>query len=195
MGTPTSIRSTIMDPLLNYKFIVSWGPSTGGDLTVVAGVSKVGALKRSTEAVDYREGGAPETTRKIPGQTKYENITLERGIILDIAFEQWANKLWFYEQTAVLGNEVSLADFRKTVKIDHCNQAGQIVNSYYIFNAWPTDYTALPDLNASDGATVAVESMTLVCEGWTRDTSYTGPAAPSFDLPAAPVIPGVTLPS
>ena len=78
MGTPTNVRSSIMDPLLNFKFLVSW--DIDGSLTVVAGVSKIGPLARSTEVADYREGGAPQGTRKIPGQTSYDEITVERGI-------------------------------------------------------------------------------------------------------------------
>lgn len=187
MGQPTSIRSTTLDPLLTYKFIVSWGPSTGTP-TVVAGVSKVSALSRTTAPVKWREGGSPEHTRQIPGQTTYDDITLEKGIILDVSFEQWANKMWFYEQTAKLGEEVSLADFRKTLRIDHCNQAGQIVDTYYVFNCWPTKYTALPDLNAQDDAQVAIETLVLVNEGWARDDTVNAPKLPSFDLPASPII-------
>lgn len=197
MGQPTSIRSSIMDPLLNFKFIVSWGPSPesgGGNLTVVAGVSKVGPLARTTEVAEYREGAAPTHTRRIIGQTKYDTFSIERGIILDIAFEQWANKVWYYENSGALGQNVSLKDFRKTIKIDHCNQAGQIMNSYYIFNCWPSKYQSLPDMDASAGNTVALETMELQHEGWARDDSYSAPAYPSFDLPASPVIAGVEPP-
>lgn len=183
-----------MDPLLNYRFIVSWGPA-GGNLTVVAGVSKIGPLARTTEKVDYREGAAPTHTRRIPGQTNYDEFSLERGIILDVAFEQWANMVWYYENSAKLGNLVSLDDFRKTLKIDHCNQAGQIVNSYYVFNCWPSKYQALPELNAQDGATVALETLTLQHEGWVRDDSYKAPELPSFALPDKPTITGITPPT
>lgn len=96
MGTPSNLRSPVMDPLLTYKFVVSW--EVGGSLTPVAGVSKVGPLVRTTEVAEY--GNAPGPV--IPGQTRYEEINLERGVILDVAFEQWANKVWFYEQTAAL---------------------------------------------------------------------------------------------
>jgi phage tail-like protein len=198
MADPQSISPTIMDPLLNFKFIVSWGPASGGNLSVVAGVSKVGALSRTTEKVEYREGGAPTHTRVIPGQTKYEEITLERGIILDIAFQQWANKMWDYPNTNKLGNEVSLADFRRTIKIDLCNQAGQIMLSYFVFNCWPSKYQAMPELNASDGATVALETLTLQNEGWVvtyavQDTSgYPTVTDPSGTTPSQP---GVTPPS
>lgn len=181
MGTPANLRSPVMDPLLTYKFVVRWG--VGGDLVQVAGVSKVGPLARTTEVAEY--GNAPGPV--IPGQTKYEEVTLERGVILDVAFEQWANQLWYYEQTGVLGDEVSLADFRKTLTIDHCNQAGQTVDRYYLFNCWPSKYAALPDLDATAGNTVALESLTLQNEGWQRDDGYTPTAYPSFALPASPV--------
>ena len=193
---PKSIRSKMMDPLLNFKFLVSWGPSDGGDLKVVAGVSKIGPLSRSTEQVEYREGGAPTGTRKIPGQTKYDEITLDRGIILDTAFEQWANKLWYYQNTDKLGNEVSLKDFRKTVKIDMCNQAGQIMLSYYVFNAWPSKYQSMPELNAQDGATVALETMTLQNEGWVVTYAVTDTSKyPEVTKPTSPTQPAVSPPS
>ena len=172
------------DPYLNFKFIVSWDDGAGGDFTPVAGVSKVGALTRTTEVVGFREGASPQSTRQIPGQTSYGELTLERGLIVDVAFEQWANKVWFYENTGVLGEEVSLVDFRKTLKIDLCNQAGQIVKVYYVFNCWPSSYTALPDLdsNAND---VALESMTVQNEGWQRDDSYAKIDEPQVDHPAS----------
>ncbi|MFL6034539.1 MAG: phage tail protein, partial [Gaiellaceae bacterium] len=76
------------DPYKNFKFRVKW------DGRYVAGISKVGALKRTTEPVKHREGGDPSSSRKSPGRTEYEAITLERGVTHDLAFEQWANKVW-----------------------------------------------------------------------------------------------------
>ena len=187
MGTPTNLRSAIMDPLLNFKFIISWGVSGGGDVARVAGVSKIGALSRSIEAAEYREGADPFVGRKIPGQVKYDDISLERGIILDVAFEQWANKVWFYEQSGALDqNQVSLADFRKDLLIEVCNQSGQTMLKYWVFNAWPTKYQAAPELDASAGNTVALETLELAHEGWTRDTSFSPAAYPSYALPADP---------
>ena len=187
MGTPTNLRSQVMDPLLNFKFIVNWGDAGSGNVAQVAGVSKVSALSRNIEAAEYREGASPFVTRQIPGQVKYDNITLERGVILDVAFEQWANKVWFYEQSGKLDqNQVSLADFRRDLRLDVCNQAGQIMLQYWIFNAWPTKYEALPELDAQAGNTVALETLELVCEGWTKDTSYAPAAYPSFALPTDP---------
>lgn len=187
MGTPTNLRSQTMDPLLNFKFIVNWGDAGSGDVTAVAGVSKISALSRNVESAEYREGADPFVGRKIPGQVKYDNVTLERGAILDVAFEQWANKVWFYEQSGALSqNQVSLADFRRDLRLDVCNQAGQIMLKYWVFNAWPTKYQALPEFDAQAGNTVALETLELVCEGWTKDTSYSPEAYPSFALPTDP---------
>lgn len=194
---PQNIRSAIMDPLLTFKYLVSW-TDDGGSFSVVAGVSKIGPLTRSTESVDYREGAAPTMTRKIPGQTKYSEVKLERGLILDVGFEQWVNKVWYYNNSGALGSNVSLKDFRKDLKIELCNQAGQIMNTYYVYNCWPSEYQALPELDASAGATVAIESMTLQNEGWIRDDTFTAPAVPdgyaSYAEPASPTIDGVAEP-
>jgi phage tail-like protein len=175
MAVPKNVRATAdplsRDPLLNFKFRIWW------DKKQVAGVSKIGALTRSTEAVDFREGGAPQVTRKIPGQTTYGDITLERGLIIDPAFEQWANKVWFYENSGALGQQVSLKDFRKDILIHVCNQAGQVVKQYYVFNCWPKEYQAMPELDASANS-VALETMTLVNEGWQRDDLLNAPNPP-----------------
>ena len=58
---PACQRATRLIPYKNFKFRVKW------DGRYVAGISKVGALKRSTEIVEHREGGDPSTGRKSPG--------------------------------------------------------------------------------------------------------------------------------
>jgi phage tail-like protein len=152
------------DPYKNFKFRVRW------DGKIVAGVSKVSALKRSTEVVEHREGGDPSTKRKSPGQTKYEPITLERGVTHDPEFEAWASKVWNFG--AGSGSEVSLADFRKDIIIELLNEAGDIVISYNVHRCWVSEYQALPELDASANA-VAIQTLKLENEGWERDTSVT----------------------
>jgi phage tail-like protein len=183
----TNVRSTkAVDPFLTFRFIVSWGPA-GGKMSPAAYVSKISALSRTTEVVTWREGGAPQGVRRIPGQTQYGEITLERGITLDNNFENWANKIWYYSNSSALANELSLADFRKDIKIDLLNQAGQIVESYYAFSCWPSAYTALPELDATAN-NVAIESMTLQTEGWARDDTVSAPTDPTYDQPTANLI-------
>ena len=74
------------DPYKNFKFRIKW------DGKYVAGVSKVSALKRTTEVLKHREGGDPSTSRKTPGRTEFEAVTLERGVTHDAAFEDWARR-------------------------------------------------------------------------------------------------------
>ena len=163
------------DPYKNFKFRIKW------DGRYVAGVSKVSALKRSTEVVEHREGGDPSLSRKSPGRTKYEPVTLERGVTHDIEFEQWANKVWNFGSG--LGAEVSLADFRKDVILDVFNEAGQVVLSYRLFRCWPSEYQALPDLDANANA-VAIQTLKLENEGWERDPDVVELTEPSFNEPA-----------
>ena len=180
-SAPVNVRNTnAPDPYLTFKWAVSWATSSGGKKAPVAYVSKVSALTMSTQVVSWREGGAPQGVRRIPGQTEYGPITLERGITTDVNFEEWANKVWYYPNTGKLGEEVSLKDFRKDITIELMNQAGQVVMSYDVFNCWPSKYTALPELDASSNA-VAIETLELQNEGWARDDSITAPAPPRRD--------------
>ena len=162
------------DPYKNFKFRVKW------DGRYVAGISKVGALKRTTEVVEHREGGDPSSGRKSPGRTKYEAITLERGVTHDTEFESWANKVWNFGSG--LGAEVSLKDFRKDVMIDVYNEAGQLVLSYKVYRAWVSEYQALPDLDANANA-VAIQTIKLENEGLERDYEVPEPSEPQFSEP------------
>jgi phage tail-like protein len=161
-----TVNAERFDPYKNFKFRVRW------DGRYVAGVSKVGAFTRTTEAIEHREGGDPSSVRVSPGQTKYNDVTLERGVTHDIEFEKWANKVWNFG--AGLGAEVSLADFRKDITIEVYNEAGQLALAYNVYRCWPSEYTALPELDASANA-VAIQSLTLKNEGWERDPEVTEP--------------------
>lgn len=162
------------DPYKNFKFQVMW------DGRCVAGVNKVGMLKKSTEPIEHREGGDPSIMRKSPGKTKYEPITLERGVTHDTEFEKWANKVWNYGSG--LGSEVSLKDFRKNIIIQLLNEAGQVVIAYKVYRCWVSDFQALPELDASANA-IAIQTITLQNEGWERDYEVTEPSEPSFTEP------------
>ena len=163
------------DPYKNFKFRVKW------DGRYVAGVSRISALRRTTEVVEHREGGEPNSSRKSPGRTAFDAITLERGVTHDTEFEQWANKVWNFG--AGLGSEASLKDFRKDVVIEIYNEAGQLVIAYKVFRCWVSEYQALPALDANS-TEVALQYITLENEGWERDYAVTEPAEPSFTEPA-----------
>jgi phage tail-like protein len=171
---PFTVNPHRFDFYKNFKFRVKW------DGRYVAGVSKVSALKRTTEVVEHREGGDPSTSRKSPGRTTYSPITIERGVTHDLEFEQWANKVWNFPGGS--GSEVSLADFRKDIIIDLFNEAGQKVISYNVYRCWPSECQLLPDLDANANA-VAIQHLILQNEGWDRDTAVTEQREPSFLVP------------
>jgi phage tail-like protein len=157
-----TVNPTRFDPYKSFMFRVRW------DGQYVAGVTKMGALKRSTDPVVHRDGADPSHERKSPGKTKYDAVTLERGVTHDPEFEKWANLVHSLEQP------MSLKNFRKDVIVDVFNEANQKVLSYKLFRCWPSEFQALPQLDAG-AAAVAIETLKLELEGWERDESVTEP--------------------
>jgi len=168
------VNASRFDPYKNFKFRVRW------DGRYVAGISKVSALKRTTEVVKHRDGGDPSSSRKSPGRTEFDAITLERGVTHDTDFEAWAAKVW--QLQAGLGSEVSLANFRKDIILEMYNEAGQLAIAYKVFRCWVSEYQALPDLDANANA-VAIQHIKLENEGWERDYSQLEPTEPTFTEP------------
>lgn len=156
-----SVNTTRIDPYKNFKFRVRW------DGQVVAGVSKVSALKRTTEVVSHREGGESfSTPRHSPASSKFDPITLERGITFAPEFEAWANLVYSTEGDGA----VSLANFRKNISIELLNLQGTVVKRYNVFRCWVSEYTALPELDANANA-IAFEMLVLQNEGFEPDES------------------------
>jgi phage tail-like protein len=171
-----TVNADRFDPYKNFKFRVLWE----GTPTPVAGISKVGALKRTTEVVKHREGNDPSSSRKMPGRTEYEAITLERGVTHDTEFEKWANKVWNYDSG--LGAEVSLKDFRRNILIEMYNEAGQLALRYKVYRCWVSEFQALSDLDANANA-VAIQTIKLENEGWERDYEVPEPTETTFVEP------------
>lgn len=170
-----------LTPYANFRFQILFGT------TVVAGVSKVGGLTRTTQVIKHREGADPRTTHLAPGQTEFGPLTLERGVSYDMAFAQWANKTfdWSNSQgTAPTAMDTSLLDFRQTVTINIYNEAGQKVLAYNVYNCWVSEYNGMTELDGAGNALV-IESMTIQNEGWERDWTVTEQVEPSFTLPSS----------
>ncbi len=164
-----SVNAQRFDPYKNFKFRVKW------DGRYVAGVSKVSALKRTTEVVSHREGGDPSSSHNSPGRTKFDAITIERGVTHDPEFEKWATD-------SGLGAEASLKDFRKDILLEIYNEAGQLALVYKVFRCWVSEYQVLPDLDANANA-VAIEHIKLENEGWQRDYEVPEPVESPFTEP------------
>lgn len=159
-----SVNTHRFDPYRNFKFRVKW------DGQYVAGVNKCSTLKKTTEMVEWREGGDPSHGRKLPGKTSYEAITLEQGLTHDATFEEWANLVNNFEGDALM----SLKNFRKDVTIEVYNLQGQLALAYNVFRCWVSEYQALPELDASGNA-VMIRMIKLENEGWERDVAVTEP--------------------
>jgi phage tail-like protein len=166
-----SVNTHRFDPYKNFKFRVKW------DGRYVAGISKVGALKRTTEVVKHRDGADPSSSRKSPGRSEFEAVTLERGVTHDLEFEAWASRVWMLGNG--LGAEVSLRNFRKDIILELLNEAGQVAIAYTLFRCWVSDYQAMPELDANANA-VAIQSIKLENEGWERSTDVTEPSEPAL---------------
>jgi phage tail-like protein len=153
-----TVNSHRSDPYKNYKFRVKW------DGRVVAGVSKVSPLKRTTEVIKHREGNDPSTQRHMPGASSFEPITLERGVTHDKEFEAWANKVYDVGAAGM----IMLKSFRKPLTLEFCNEDGQVAQVYKVYNCWVSEYQALPELDANANA-VAIQHIKIENEGWERD--------------------------
>ncbi len=167
MGKPFTVNINRFDPYKSFRFLVYFG----GNTSPVAAVNKVGALKRSSDVIEYKQGG-DAITRKGLGRTKYEPITLERGVTHDPDFEEWANAAQVLEKQHPL---TSLKNLRKELRIDLLNEAGQPVHRYIVHRCWVSEFQALPDLDGGGNA-VAIEHIKLENEGWEHDLSLVEPA-------------------
>lgn len=167
MAAPTfPVNAHRYDPYRTFKFqvIIDGQP--------VAGLSKMGALKKTTEQVKWRSAGDPSHQRIIPGGTSYSAVQLEQGLTHDEVFEKWANLV-----NNIQGDgAVSLKNYRKDIVINVLNLQGQVALSYKLFRAWVSEYQALPDLNSNTTNTVGIQTLTLQHEGWERDDAVTEPS-------------------
>jgi phage tail-like protein len=162
-------------PYPNFKFRLKYSDGTD----YIAGLSKLtGGLRRTTEVIEHREGGDPSAPFKSPGRSKFEAITLERGVTHDHDFEVWASKVWNFSGNP--GSESSLADFRRDLILDMFNEAGQKVISYHIFRCWVSEYQAASDFDANANA-VLIEHIKIENEGWQRDVTVTEPQPAQFE--------------
>jgi phage tail-like protein len=153
------------DPYRTFKFQVLI------DGKVVAGLKKMGALKKKTQPVKWRASNDPSHERIMPGGTSYDPVTLEQGLTHDPVFEVWANLVNNIQGDAA----ISLKNYRKNIVINVLNLQGKVAISYTLYRAWVSDYQAIPELDASNMGTVGIQSISVQHEGWERDTHVAEP--------------------
>jgi len=153
------------DPYRTFKFQVLI------DGQPVAGLSKMSALKKTTEAVKWRAAGDVSTERVLPGGTSYDEVTLEQGLTHDPVFEAWAQKVNNPEGDGGM----SLKEFRKDIVLNVLNLQGTVAMSYHLKRVWVSSFQALPDFDSGSMNAVGIQSITLQHEGWERDTAVSEP--------------------
>ncbi len=158
MGIQFPVNPHRIDPFKNFKFRIYFTPS----VTPVAAVSKMSAIKKTTEAIEWREAGGPSVVRKMPGRTKYEPITFEAGVTHDKAFMDWAQQV-----NHPLGDALtSPLNFRREVIVEVLNMQGAKALQFTLHRAWPSEFQALPELDANANA-IAIQTLKVEYEGYT----------------------------
>ena len=164
---PTEPGPERRDPYRDFRFRVLFADSTG-TLRVVAGVTQVSSLGRSTSVVEPGIGGDPAAVTRAPGPKGFEPVMLSRGVTHDEEFQKWISLVGTY-----------LADpaenFGQSVWIQVRDETGRPVLQYHLHHCWPSEYQALSALDVS-GNGVAFELVKLEHEGWERE--HVAPGAP-----------------
>lgn len=153
------------DPYKNFKFRVKF------DGTSIPGVVRVSPLGWKADVTEHRDGADPNTVHHLPGRIHYEAITLEREITQDTAFEDWADQV----RQLSPGTGQRGASYRKNIRVEMLDAAGQVVLAYDAYQCWPSGYRVLAGLDAAERGRVR-EELTLSCEGWQRDGGVIWPA-------------------
>jgi phage tail-like protein len=186
MATVINNRSNLTtDPIRNFRFLVDFIPhdtTAAWKDTITMGFTSVSGLSVSTDSIPYREGGYNTTVHQIPGQTTFQPISLQRGVILGTNQNwEWMRQLFATVQGGT--KNVKGKSFRADMEIkvlshpipsnvgnaSASNSDDHVAMRFKVYNAWPTA-VAYSDLNAGDNA-LLVEAITLVHEGF--DVNWT----------------------
>jgi phage tail-like protein len=159
-----SVNSHRIDPYKNFKFQVVW------DNEPVAGLSKMSALKRTTEVIEWRAAGDSSIVRKLPGRTKYEPITLEAGLSHDQKFMEWADRVNHPQGDAA----ASLVNYRQDIVLNVLNLQATVAMSFKLSRCWVSEFQALPEMDANANA-VAIQTLKFEFEGFELDPAVSEP--------------------
>jgi len=160
-----TVNTQRIDPYANFKFRLGW------DNQYVAGLSKMSAIKRSTEVIEWREAGGPSIIRKIPGRTKFEPVTLESGLTHDQQLIALADLVNTPQGDAAM----SLKNYRKEVTVEVLNLQATVVIRFILHRAWVAEFQAVPEMDANANA-VAIQTLKLEYEGFSVDPGVKEPA-------------------
>jgi phage tail-like protein len=160
-----SVNTHRLDPYKNFKFRVKL------DNQYVAGLSKMSAIKRTTEVIPWREAGGGSGDRKMPGRTKFEPVTLEAGLTHDRQLIAWADLIYAPQGDAAM----SLKNYRKEVTVEVLNLQATPVMAFILHRAWVAEFQLLPEMDANANA-VAIQMIKFEYEGFDIDPAVPEPS-------------------
>lgn len=135
------------------------------DKTLIASFKECQGMGVTIKKENYFEGGVNDQQRVILGQAEFSDVTLKHGMSEDSSFWDWIN--------CILDPSQKIE--RRNVNILMFNQAGQRVWCWTLIGAVPIRWQS-PSLQA-DSTQVAVEELTLACEGLRVTPEKLNPAA------------------
>ena len=133
-------------PMPKFRFEADFGTGLIGAFQEVSGIDA------ENQMIEYRKSNTPHfSAEKMPGITKYGNITMKRGVFVNgSAFWDW------YQQIQV--NTIT----RRTAYIKLLDENGKVTMQWTLNNAWPTKITCT-DLK-SDSNEVAIDTIEMAYE-------------------------------
>jgi len=133
-------------PPVGFHFLVAFDifPQTPNDMRF----QSVSGLSVSLETEDFKEGGENRFVHKLPTRTKYEDITLSRGMFIGSGLVLWCRQ--------------AIEEFKfqpVNVLITLLNDMHIPVSAWYVVNAYPVQWS-VSDFKAEESA-VVIESIKL----------------------------------
>lgn len=137
------------DPYAGFRFVVEINGTLEGGFTEVSG------LQAETEVEDRSEGGVNDYTHKLAKQTKYQNLSLKRGLTRDTGLWDWYRRV------------VSGRIERQTISVILRDASDEEAWRWVFYDAWPVKWSG-SGLNASE-SDVFVESVDFAHQGMTKE--------------------------
>ena len=148
-----AVQFAVADPFLTAKFWVEIAGLTSAYFTECSGLSA------ETEVLEYAEGGLNDYVHKLPGRTKYTNVTLRRGWVE-------TDDLWKWYSSIIAGQiqtkSVSIILYENKV----LGTTAQPKARWDLIQAYPVKWHG-PEFRA-DGNGIAIETLELAHSGWQR---------------------------
>jgi phage tail-like protein len=140
------------DPFASFNFLIE----SGG--LIQAGFSECTGLNSETNVVEYREGKDDPNVRKLHGLSKFNNVTLKRGVGVGHQMFEW-------RRMVTEPSDEPTREPRRNISILLLDEKRKERVRYNLKNAWPSKWTG-PDFKAAANE-VAIEQLEICHEGVT----------------------------